>query len=388
MGAISNSQRAQRARRTQERIARNPSSIKRQLLREQRQRNRERTFHPFMRLPAELKLRVVQLADNTALKNVAASSGTMRRLWNENRGSIWKSVLRERYPLESRAIGGGETIPWFEKVGIAQGSYTKCERTAQQEAAIDMAAGAVVSRGYARCGCADVITAPSMAVISKKAQDGGFGYLDLLDEMKCCVETDFQNLQVFLASMGLPQAEDIRPAVMLLWKLGWRSAEQVSQPSWDPIPRMVYRKLDDDERVRIIAEELPETRRQFKKLLEALARGLSKAYWVEEFCNFAIAGEFQLQEQEGSDRHIPQFKALLKVEMENWLMREIVERPVLYVLKQVRSESIDFRQAIHHFCQKKINFMRESNLREMISETGVWKERQTDLISRMMEVLQ
>ncbi len=115
MAAFKNRLRALRARRNSEHTALNPCIIECQLPHEQQERLKGPAFHPFMRLPAELKLRVVQNTDIHTLKDLAASCRTMWRLWHENMEAIWSAIVRERYSLESEVVGPVESFPSFKK---------------------------------------------------------------------------------------------------------------------------------------------------------------------------------------------------------------------------------------------------------------------------------
>jgi len=389
MGGINRRQRAQRIRRANERRALNPCTLKRQLLRAQRQRLQNRTFHPFLRLPAELKLRVLELADLDSIRNISGTCRTMASLWAANSEVVWNVLLKERYRLEAKVLGPAESFPSFgELAGRKKAQSLERRRTAGQEAAIESAAQAVVMRRDTQWMHGGTFCAAPMTGLSVEARRGGFGYLKLLDEISRCVDADMNHVKHDLAAAGVADVESFRPAVMLLWRMKWWKIENVPDPGSFIIARKRYRVLDDNERVALVADEPAESKERFRILLEILAWKLGRSFSVDAICWNAITEERQQEEEEGGDRQIPQLHALLWTEMEGWLMREVIERGLREVLLPSTCDPTDeLRVAGRDFCSKKVAFLRHTDLRDIITERGVWMERQTDLVSRIKEML-
>ena len=386
MTGINKRQRAQRTRRARERRAFNPCTIKRQLHREQHERSKKRTFHPFLRLPAELKLRVMELADLDSISNLAGTCRSMWSLWSEKSEVIWNVVLKERYDLESRIIGPAESFPSFAELTGRKERRPKCQRTIEQEATIESAAQAVVMRRDTQWMHGGTFCAAPMTGLSTKARRGGFGYLKLLDEISRSVDADMKKLHDDLASAGVIEIESFRSAVLLLWRMQWWKIESVPDPASFLIKRKRFRVLGDDERITLFRNEPVESKNQFGVLLEILAWKLGTTFNVQQTCCSAIDDERRLEEEDGRDKQIPQLQALFYAEMEAWLMREVIERGLSLILYQIRDPDPDLQSAAQRFCLKKVAFLRRSNLRDIISEKGVWMERQMDLVSRIKEI--
>ena len=332
-----------------------------------------------MRLPAELKLRVVELADVRDLKNLASTSCTMRKLWTDNEKAIWSVLLNERYPLESEVVGPAKDFHQCKKIKDGSESSSKFREISDRETVIEAAVGAMGRRGYCQWECATYLPVAEEKALRTSASRGGFGYLELLDGMSRCVEADHETLTGYLASVGIPRTRDFRSAVMLLWRMRWCTRKKSNN-------RLVLQGLNDDERIRMVAEASAETRKQLKALMEILAWELVKAFGVDEICCSAIVEERQLEEDDGQDRQLHQLGALLQVEMENWFMREIIERGSNFMVMQATQPPADrFGGVARDFCRKKIGFLKGSDLRGTISEEGVFFETQTDLVSRIRE---
>ena len=385
MAGISKRQRAQRTRRAKERIALNPCTIKRRLLREQHECHKTRTFRPFLRLPTELKLRVLELTDIDTIQNLATTCRTMWSLWTEKSEVIWNVILKERYQLESKAIGPAESFLSFGQLTGRKERSPKCHRTPEQEATIESAAQAVAMKREFQWMHDGAVCATPMTELSNKARAGGFGYLKLLDEISRCVDRDMLHLEHDLGLMGMTDVERFRPAIMLLWRMRWWKIESVHDPTFI-IARKRYRALHNVERVELVANESMESKKQFLDLLGILAWKLGRSFGVDHICSTAIIEEQRMEEEEGRDRQIPQLQALFQAEMEGWLMREVIERGISMILMQARHPSADLGMAAQEFCQRKVAFLRASDLREIISDKGVWSERQTDLVSRIKEL--
>lgn len=386
MAGINRRQRAQRTRRANERRALNPCTIKRKLLREQRQRLLDRTFHPFLRLPAELKLRVLELADLDSIKNLAGTCRTMRSLWTGKSEVVWNVILKERYRLESKVLGPADSFPSFGELAGRKGRSAARQRTPEQEATIESAAQAVVMRRHTQWMHGRPLYAGPMTDLSVEARRGGFGYLKLLEEISRCVDADMKDVKEDLASAGVSDIESFRSAIVLLWRMKWWKIETVPERALLVVARKRYRILDDDERVKLVANEPVETRKQLKRLLEIVASKLGTSYHVDAICSSAIEDEERLEEEDGNARQIPQLAALLWSEMANWLMREVIERGLGHVLLHIRDPPPGEQLAGETFCLRKVDYLRNSNLREIVTEEGVWKERHTDLVSRLEEI--
>ncbi|KAI9881575.1 MAG: hypothetical protein M1830_000139 [Pleopsidium flavum] len=418
--------RAQRGRRNSERTVIKPCTIKRQLLRQQQERLQKPTFHPFMRLPAELKLCVVQNTDVYALKSLATSCHTMWKLWQQNMEAIWSVILKERYPLESEVVGPAESFSSFNK-SDGEKQNMGYRRNAEQEAVLEAAVEVVLRRKYYRWGSGGTLTPPPLEELIMRVRKGGFGYLELLDEMKSGVTTDLETLTgtgllgalgdptkrlgyrererttsagdseddvearleaEHLASMGMTKVKDFRPAIMLLWRLQWWRIEREFDPTSYSLSRRRFRGLTDDERLQMVAEQSQETKEQFKVLLEVFAWKLGKIFGLDDACRIAVADEIRLENNEGGDRQIHQLKALLNVEMDVWMMRETIERGLRFIVEQARHPRAEFGWKTQMFGQKKISYLRYSSLRGTISNKGVFDQKQTDLVSRVREVLE
>lgn len=340
-----------------------------------------------MHLPAELKLRVVELADIDSIENLARTCRTMWSLWTENSQVVWNVILKERYKLESKVIGPADSFPSFAELAGRKEWCPKWPRTREQEATIESAAQAVVMRSDIPVMHGGTFCCAPMVQLSTEARKGGFGYLRLLDEISRCVDADMESVKEDLVGVGLTDLESFRSAVLLLWRMRWWKIENVPDPTSFLIMRKRYRVLDDDERVQLVAKETVKGKKKLRLFLETLAWKLGRSFGVNRICHSAIIDERLLEEQDGQDRHIPQLQALLWTEMEGWLMREVIERGLHSIVSQVRDPYPDLATAAHEFCWKKVTFLKSPSLRETITDKGVWIERQTDLVSRFNEIM-
>jgi len=329
----------------------------------------------------------MELADLDSIQNLAGTCRAMWSLWTENSEVVWNVLLKERFQLAARVIGPAESFPSFGELAGRKERSAKRQRTPEQEAAIESAAQAVVMRRNTQWLQGGTFCAAPMTELSVEARRGGFGYLKLLDELSRCVDVDLKIVEEILASAGMTHIESFRPAVMLLWRMRWWRIENVPDPAAFIITRKRYRVLDDDERVKLVMDEPVESKRRFKLLLEVLAWKLGVSFNVDEICSAAIGEERRMEEEDGHDRKIPQFHALLWAEMEGWLMREVIERGLYLSRSQTRDPEADLILAGQRFCVTKVAFLKDSDLRDLITERGVWKVRHTDLVSRIIEIL-
>lgn len=419
MAAVNTRQRAKRVRHSSESLPLSPYTSKRQCLQEPQ----ERTFSHFMCLPTELKLRVFHYTDIYALKGLAASCSTMWKLWQENMEGTWTVIIKERYPLESEVVGPVKSYPSFRR---RRDGETACRRTSEQEGIMEGAVEAVLRRRYYPFGFGHTLDAPSLDEVIRRVRKGGIGYLELLEEMKARVDTDVKTLQwtgllgtledptkrlgyrdnekmtpagesedevdsriesEFLASVGMTNDRNFRPALMLLWRMQWWRVEGVFDPTTQSLTKRVFRKMTDDERLHMVTEVSVQTRENFKILLEALAWKLAKVFGLDRLCRKAVAEELALEKRRGGDRHVHRFQALLHRDIDLWLRKEVIEWPLTFILEQARDPRADFGWTRHKFCRQKILSLRRRHLGETMTAEELFEERRNDLVSRMSEIL-
>ncbi len=281
---------------------------------------------------------------------------------------------------------------------------------AEQEKVLEAAVEVVFRRIYYRSGPGGTPAPLRLEEMIMRVRKGGLRYLELLDGMKRCVDRDLETLRKtglfgalddptkrlgyrgrermtpagdfeedvdarleaeHLASVGMTKIKDFRPAIMLLWRMQWLRIERALDSTSYSVTRRRFRRLADDERLRMVAEQSLETKEQFKILLEVLAWKVGKEFGLADMCRIAVAEEVQLEISEGGDRHIHQLMALLQVEMDAWLMRETIEWGLRCVVMQARSARAEWAWKKGIFCRKKIDNLKKSSLRGTISKHGV-----------------